>query len=262
MQGPILRPIQRLGKLGKRSNVPRTETADPNQTKDPKFVYLSIDECGSHVGERKNTFFRCLLTPSPTMSQQDALRVRVRVPAAGQTLLETGAHKARIHGQIGHLSPRACCCWSLTVSCFGAWAWLCDTLPRSLMCVAWMPSRGSWHAMTHRSPLACGRLVVGAYEVREDREALLGTTCSEPFMVVRNNDNTEGASYSPIQIPVKQSWAGWSAASLQVRCIAFPQSNHVNGTALRSKPAHPLSAHSTVLSEVSKIQLQGLVCLA
>ena len=59
MQGPILRPIQRLGKLGKRSNVPQTETADPNQTKDPKFVYLSIDECGSHVGDRKTTFFRC-----------------------------------------------------------------------------------------------------------------------------------------------------------------------------------------------------------
>ena len=60
VQGPILRPIQRLGKLGKRSNVPQTETADPNQTKDPKFVYLSIDECGSHVGDRKTTFFRCL----------------------------------------------------------------------------------------------------------------------------------------------------------------------------------------------------------
>ena len=60
MQGPILRPIQRLGKLGKRSNVPQTETADPNQTKDPKFVYLSIDECGSHVGNRKTTFFRCV----------------------------------------------------------------------------------------------------------------------------------------------------------------------------------------------------------
>ena len=58
MQGPILRPIQRLGKLGKRSNVPNAEAADPNQTKDPKFVYLSIDECGSHVGNRKTTFFR------------------------------------------------------------------------------------------------------------------------------------------------------------------------------------------------------------
>ncbi len=65
MQGPILRPIQRLGKLGKRSNVPQTETADPNQTKDPKFVYLSIDECGSHVGDRKTTFFRCLLQSIP-----------------------------------------------------------------------------------------------------------------------------------------------------------------------------------------------------
>ncbi len=62
-QGPILRPIQRLGKLGKRSNVPQTETADPNQTKDPKFVYLSIDECGSHVGDRKTTFFRCPSLP-------------------------------------------------------------------------------------------------------------------------------------------------------------------------------------------------------
>ena len=61
------------------------------------------------------------------------------------------------------------------------------------------------------------RLVVGAYEVREGGEALLGTTCSEPFMVVRNNDNTEGASYSPIQIPVKHSWAGWGAGFMEVR---------------------------------------------
>ena len=111
-----------------------------------------------------------------------------------------------------------------------------DAQPRQLAC----------HDL--QTPLACGRLVVGAYEVREDRETLLGTTCSEPFMVVRNNDNTEGASYSPIQIPVKQSWAGWSAGSLQVRRIACPQSKHLNGTALRSKPAHPLSAHSTILS--------------
>ena len=64
LQGPILRPIQRLGKLGKRSNVPNAEAADPNQTKDPKFVYLSIDECGSHVGNRKTTFFRCVITTS------------------------------------------------------------------------------------------------------------------------------------------------------------------------------------------------------
>lgn len=61
------------------------------------------------------------------------------------------------------------------------------------------------------------RLIVGAYEVSEAGEALLGTACSEPFTVVRNNDNTEGASYSPIQIPVKRSWGGWALGSVQVR---------------------------------------------
>ena len=78
-----------------------------------------------------------------------------------------------------------------------------------------MFDRPTWHIMTLVS-LAYGRLVVGAYEVIEDRETLLGTTCSEPFTVVRNNDNTEGASYSPIQIPVKHTWAGWSIGSVQV----------------------------------------------
>ena len=42
------------------------------------------------------------------------------------------------------------------------------------------------------------RLVVGAYEEGAQGDVLLGMTCSEPFTVVRNNDNTEGASYSTI----------------------------------------------------------------
>ena len=61
------------------------------------------------------------------------------------------------------------------------------------------------------------RLVVGAYEVTAEGENLLGTTCSEPFTVVRNNDNTEGASYSPIQIPVMPSWTGWDLGCMQVQ---------------------------------------------
>ncbi len=70
----------------------------------------------------------------------------------------------------------------------------------------------------HIKVLSGRRLIVGAYEVTEAGEALLGTACSEPFTVVRNNDNTEGASYSPIQIPVKRSWGGWAQGSVQVRC--------------------------------------------
>ena len=61
------------------------------------------------------------------------------------------------------------------------------------------------------------RLVVGAYEATAEGENLLGTTCSEPFTVVRNNDNTEGASYSPIQIPVMPSWVGWDLGCVQVK---------------------------------------------
>ncbi len=72
--------------------------------------------------------------------------------------------------------------------------------------------------------------------MREDRETLLGTTCSEPFTVVRNNDNTEGASYSPIQIPVKHSWAGWSFGAVQVQTIACPPIKRVTSTLLRRDP--------------------------
>lgn len=65
--------------------------------------------------------------------------------------------------------------------------------------------------------MSASRLVVGAYEVTAEGENLLGTTCSEPFTVVRNNDNTEGASYSPIQIPVMPSWVGWDLGCVQVQ---------------------------------------------
>ena len=77
------------------------------------------------------------------------------------------------------------------------------------------------------------RLVVGAYEVCGERETLLGTTCSEPFTVVRNNDNTEGASYSPIQIPIRHTWTGWGLGPVQVHPSTNPDQNRANITLCR-----------------------------
>ncbi len=96
--------------------------------------------------------------------------------------------------------------------------------------------------------------------MREDRETLLGTTCSEPFTVVRNNDNTEGASYSPIQIPIKHSWDGWSIGSVQVQSVACPRRKYVasfwllSGGSSRNeaRPSHPLPVKSTFLVSTTK----------
>jgi hypothetical protein len=45
-QGPLLRPIQRYGKQGKRSGAP---LGNPVSVKDPRYMYLSIDEACTHV---------------------------------------------------------------------------------------------------------------------------------------------------------------------------------------------------------------------
>lgn len=58
MQGPPLKPISRLGKIGMRSNLPLDKDMNPNGTKDSRHVYLSIDEASSHVGSQTQTFFR------------------------------------------------------------------------------------------------------------------------------------------------------------------------------------------------------------
>jgi hypothetical protein len=53
-EGPVLRQIQRLGKLGKRSRsseVPEDSNDKTNHNmKDSRYLYLSMDEAGTHVG--------------------------------------------------------------------------------------------------------------------------------------------------------------------------------------------------------------------
>jgi len=44
LQGPILRTIQRFGKLGRRSG-----KGNENTMKDTKYMFISIDEAGSHI---------------------------------------------------------------------------------------------------------------------------------------------------------------------------------------------------------------------
>jgi hypothetical protein len=56
-QGPVLRSIQRFGRLGKRSgNVPPEARSSKDKIKEAKYMYLSIDEAGTHVNVRR---FRC-----------------------------------------------------------------------------------------------------------------------------------------------------------------------------------------------------------
>ena len=62
-QGPILRAIQRFGKLGRRCG---KECADKESWKDPKFLFVSIDEACTHVaahqypGDAKRCKYRIL----------------------------------------------------------------------------------------------------------------------------------------------------------------------------------------------------------
>ena len=55
-KGPLLRAIQRFGKLGKRAwNAPADDApagSSPANKKDPRYMYLSFDEAGTHVGAR------------------------------------------------------------------------------------------------------------------------------------------------------------------------------------------------------------------
>ena len=61
MQGPVLRSIQRYGRLGRRSgNVPEESLESRDKIKEAKYIYLSIDEAGTHVGVR---CFRCARMP-------------------------------------------------------------------------------------------------------------------------------------------------------------------------------------------------------
>ncbi|CAL5227695.1 g10703 [Coccomyxa viridis] len=59
--GPILRPISRLGRNGKHSNLPQNKQMNPNGSKDSRYVYLSIDEASSHIGSIRHTFFRLVV---------------------------------------------------------------------------------------------------------------------------------------------------------------------------------------------------------
>lgn len=58
--GPIIRPIKRLGKLGKRSPSPEPRGGGGGQNmKDPRHVYLSFDEATTHVGQRSFRLLAC-----------------------------------------------------------------------------------------------------------------------------------------------------------------------------------------------------------
>lgn len=74
-QGPVLRSIQRFGRLGKRSgNVPPEARHSKDKIKEAKYMYLSIDEAGTHVNVRRfrcNTFSSMLPLPLASFVKDD-----------------------------------------------------------------------------------------------------------------------------------------------------------------------------------------------
>ena len=71
VQGPVLRSIQRYGRLGRRSgNVPEESLESRDKIKEAKYIYLSIDEAGTHVGVR---CFRCARAPAQLPAPQPAV---------------------------------------------------------------------------------------------------------------------------------------------------------------------------------------------
>ena len=73
----ILRPIQRYGREGRRSGNGEADTEEgKDQTKDPRFLWLSFDEATSHVNVK---YFRLLLGAYDQSGQ--ARPPQLRLPA-------------------------------------------------------------------------------------------------------------------------------------------------------------------------------------
>ena len=54
MQGPILRSIQRYGRISRRTGKKHSDAEVPeDRAKDPRYLYLSIDEASTHVGGKR-----------------------------------------------------------------------------------------------------------------------------------------------------------------------------------------------------------------
>lgn len=65
-----MRSIQRYGRLGRRSgNVPEEALESRDKIKEAKYIYLSIDEAGTHVG------VRCFRYASSPMLSADRRRM-------------------------------------------------------------------------------------------------------------------------------------------------------------------------------------------
>ena len=100
----MLRSIQRYGRLGRRSgNVPEEALESRDKIKEAKYIYLSIDEAGTHVGVRCFRYASSpmlspcypMLTPtSPTM--QPICCMLAYNPSKSMHPLHSG--KGAVHG--------------------------------------------------------------------------------------------------------------------------------------------------------------------
>lgn len=83
--GPVLRAIQRFGKLGKRSWTasPSPDPSDKTNSnmKDQRYIYLSFDEAGTHVGVRSFRLVVALFDAATGAAVGTAVSPPVRVLA-------------------------------------------------------------------------------------------------------------------------------------------------------------------------------------
>ncbi len=119
--GPVLRPIQRFGRVGKRSG-PEAPKNQAGQLKNYKYMYLSLDEAGTHVGGGRFRLIFCVYDESGSTMLGTTVSTPIRVLANND--VPTGAAHVPVHITL------RCVGWE--VGCF-VWcccSWGCNVLEK------------------------------------------------------------------------------------------------------------------------------------
>lgn len=104
--GPVLRPIQRFGRVGKRSG-PEAPKNQAGQLKNYKYMYLSMDEAGTHVGGSRFRLIFCVYDESGSTMLGTTVSVPIRVLANND--VPTGAAHVPINITLRCVVSNACC---------------------------------------------------------------------------------------------------------------------------------------------------------
>ena len=179
VQGPVLRSIQRYGRLGRRSgNVPEESLESRDKIKEAKYIYLSIDEAGTHVACAAFGALACLL--SPWVLQQPGMHTNSMCACLSIRL----PRKVRRPRMLS--SDRSTC---LAHSMHATMALYHHASTPPTRCLQLIPQGREYpHGLQTSVSLrtCCARQVVGAYD--EAGEMLLGACFLPPISVLANND--------------------------------------------------------------------------